>query len=126
MARPPVSISRSLPPTNVKIEVRVGDVLDQRGNVIIGAADTFDTDFADDIISPASVQGQLLTSTFAGDRVELDRQIEASVGAGEHDAAKTFGKRGRHPIGTVTVVRAGESRFFLPAFLTCPPRCPRT
>lgn len=116
MARPPVSISRSLPPTNVKIEVRVGDVLDQRGNVIIGAADTFDTDFADDIISPASVQGQLLTKTFAGDRVELDRQIEATVGAGEHDAAKTFGKRGRHPIGTVAVVRAGESRFFLPAF----------
>jgi len=124
IARPPSSISRSLPPTNVRIDVRVGDLLDQRGNVILGAADTFDTAFEDDIISPASVQGQLLTRTFAGNRAELDRQIEESVGAGEHDDAKTFGKRGRHPIGTVALVRANGSRFFLAAFARMSPTLP--
>ena len=115
-SRPPTEISRSLPPTNVSVAIRVGNVLAQPGNVIVGAADTFDTQLEDDVISVASVQGQLLVQPFGGDRTTLDRLIDESVGPGDIDAGKTFGKRARYPIGTVAVVRHGQTRYFLPAF----------
>lgn len=123
-AKPPTEISRSLPPTNVSIEIRVGDVLAQRGNVVVGAADTFDTQFEDDVISVASVQGQLLTRSFGGDRASLDQRISTSLGTGQIDAHKTFGKRARYPIGTVAVVRGGQARYFLAAFTTMSPDLP--
>lgn len=116
-ARPRSAISRSLPPTNVVVSVRVGDLLAQRGNIIVGANDTFDTQFEDGVITPSSVQGQLLERVFGGDRAELDRQIEASVSdPGSPQPTKAFGKRIRYPIGTVAVARRGDGRFFLAAF----------
>lgn len=87
-------------------------------NVVVGTNDTFDTQFEDGVISPASVQGQLLERTFEGDRSELDRQIEESLTAASAsvDTLKVFGKQRRHTIGTVAVVRRGRTRYFLPAF----------
>ena len=118
VARPRSKISRALPPTNVVISVSVGDLLAQHGNIIVGANDTFDTQLEDGVISPRSVQGQLLGHVFGGDRAVLDHQIEASVltAAGASDPAKTFGKRVRYPIGTIAVVQRGDDRFFLAAF----------
>jgi len=117
-ARPLGRISRSLPPTDVNVEIRVGDVLAQSGNVLVGANDTFDTQFEDEVISRASVQGQLLERVFEGDRDELDRQIAHSVAQvqGSPDHEKRFGKSVRYPIGTVAVVRRASDRYFLPAF----------
>jgi Thoeris protein ThsA, Macro domain len=118
VARPRSVVSRSLPPTDVAITIQVGDVLAQEGNVIVGANDTFDTQLEQDVISHASVQGQLLQRVFDGDRADLDRQIEASVVsvAGCADDTKLFGKHVRYPIGTVAVARRGRARYFLPAF----------
>lgn len=117
-ARPRDAVSRSLPPTDVTVAIRVGDVLTQPGNVIVGATDTFDTQFEDEVISPMSVQGQLLERAFEGDRSELDRQIEESLIAASPsvDTCKTFGKQSRYLIGTVAVVRRERTRYFLPAF----------
>jgi hypothetical protein len=117
-ARPRDAVIRALPPTDVTVAVRVGDVLDQDGDVIVGANDTFDTRFEDDVISPASVQGQLLAGVFGGDCAEFDGQISHSLAnvAGTEDADKQFGKRVRYPIGTVAVARRGNTRYFLPAF----------
>jgi hypothetical protein len=116
-ARPRDAVSRSLPPTDVTVAIRVGDVLAQPGNVVVGACDTFDTQFEDEVISQASVQGQLLQGVFEGDRGELDRQIEKSLTAvnASIDPGKTFGKQARYPMGTVAVVRRGRTRYFLPA-----------
>jgi hypothetical protein len=117
-ARPRDAVSRSLPPTDVTVAIRVGDVLGQPGNVVVGSNDTFDTQLEQGVISPASVQGQLLDQVFEGDRNELDRQIEKSLQAESPavDAAKTFGKKGRYPTGTVAMVNHGGTRYFLPAF----------
>jgi hypothetical protein len=117
-ARPRDAIVRALPPTDVTVAVRVGDVLAQAGNVIVGASDTFDTQFEEDVISPASVQGQLLAGIFREDREELDRQIDNSLAnvAGVEDPGKQFGKVIRYPIGTVAIVSSGQGRYFLPAF----------
>jgi hypothetical protein len=117
-ARPRDNVVRSIPPTDVTVAIRVGDVLEQAGNVIVGTNDTFDTQFDTEVISRASVQGQLLERVFGGDRGDLDRQIDASIGGvtGVEDAHKRFGKSMRYPIGTVAVVRCPAGRYFLPAF----------
>jgi len=116
--RPRDKISRALPPTDVTVAIQVGDVLAQSGNIVVGATDTFDTQFDDEVISRASVQGQLLEKVFAGDRGAFDGLIESTLpaGVGTHDPDKSFGKRTRYPVGTVAVVRNGSSRYFLPAF----------
>ena len=68
-SRPREVVGRELPPTNVGVEIRVGNVLEQSGNVIVGVADTFDTQFENNnVISRHSVQGQLLADVFHGDR----------------------------------------------------------
>jgi Thoeris protein ThsA, Macro domain len=117
-ARPRNAVVRSIPPTDVTVAIRVGDVLKQSGNVIVGTNDTLDTQSEAEVISRASVQGQLLERVFSGDRDELDRQIDASIGdvTGVEDTHKQFGKSARYPIGTVAVVRFGGARYFLPAF----------
>lgn len=117
-ARPRREIVRKLPPTALNVAIKVGDLFDQEGNVIVGANDCFDTRLDASIINPGSVQGQLLTRVFAGDRAELDAQILDSLRGrvGEEDETKTFGNRIRYPIGTVAVVTRGNTRYFLPAF----------
>lgn len=117
-ARPRDEIARALPPTDVKVTIRVGDILEQNGNVIVGSNDAFDTQLEDEVISANSLQGQLLLKVFEGDRAELDSQIEGSLATieGLLDSTKTFGKRYRYPIGTVALVRRGRARYFLPAF----------
>lgn len=120
VSRPRRVVEHALPPSDITITIRVGNLLDQDGNVIIGSNDVFDTEFEDDVISPTSVQGQLLSHVFNNDRAELDRQISESLNTteGRHDATKTFGKTTRYDIGTVAMVRQGRTRFFLSAFTT--------
>jgi hypothetical protein len=99
------------------IAVRVGDVLAQEGNVVIGSNDTFDTSLSEDIISAKSVQGQLLQRIFDGDLHELDEQIGTSLveDSPTQDSSKAFGKKDRYPIGTVAVTKRGNTKYFLPA-----------
>ena len=53
-ARPRDEIARALPPTDVKVTIRVGDILEQNGNVIVGSNDAFDTQLEDQVISANS------------------------------------------------------------------------
>lgn len=117
-SRPRSEISRKLPPTDLEVSIRVGDLLSQAGNVIVGTNDTFDTTLTGDIISPRSVQGQLQQTIFGGDTDEFERQLASSLEKHPHEPAaeKTIGKADRYPIGTVAVVRHGDTRYFLPAF----------
>ena len=115
-ARPRDRIERTLPPSDLTVAVRVGDVLEQEGNVIVGTNDAYDTALEDDIINAATVQGQLLQKVFSGDRNQLDRVIDEPVGQGELVPTKPFGKKRRYEIGTVAVVPYGKARYFLPVF----------
>jgi hypothetical protein len=125
-ARPRRAIVRKLPPTALNVAIKVGDLFEQEGNIIVGTNDCFDTQLTDSVISPASVQGQLLNGVFAGDLTDLDAQISASLGEhdGQVDAAKSFGKQVRYPLGTVVIVRHGNARYFLPAFTRMSPALP--
>ncbi len=116
-SRPRERLEFKLPPSDLTINIAVGDVLSQDGNVVLGSNDTFDTSLSDGIISPKSVQGQLLQRTFGGDVGALDSQIATSLTevTPTADPDKTFGKTDRYPIGTVAIAVEGNARYFLPA-----------
>jgi hypothetical protein len=78
-SRPRNRFEFKLPPSDLTIAIEVGDVLAQEGNVVLGSNDVFDTSLSDEIISPRSVQGQLLQRTFDGDASHLDEQITSSL-----------------------------------------------
>lgn len=116
-SRPRNQLEFKLPPSDLVIAIRIGDVLAQDGNVVVGSNDTFDTSLSEGIISVKSVQGQLLQQTFNGDLHEVDGQIATSLTEDPptRDSSKTFGKQDRYPIGTVAVIKKGNTRYFLPA-----------
>ena len=73
-----VTVSYTRP--DMKISVRRGDLFGQKGQLVVGFSDTFDTDTTDDrIINSTSVQGQLLSGIFGGNRAELDSLLDAAL-----------------------------------------------
>jgi hypothetical protein len=115
-AWPKNTITRKLPASDTRIVIGVGDLLDQRGNIIIGATDVFDTELGD-IISTSSIQGQFQTKFFPHPE-SLDQAITAALTGitSRHDEQKLRGKKERYDIGTVAMVEAKGNRFFLLAY----------
>ena len=103
--------------SHTKISVVVSDILDATGSIVVGSCDTFDTELGE-VIRPESLLGQVLVRAFNGDQAAFDAAISESICGvtGHVDAAKTFGKSMRYPIGTIAVVPQGNQRFFLVAF----------
>jgi len=114
---PKKAFSVSLPDSSTRIAISISDILEQKGSIVIGTSDTFDTELGE-IISPNSLQGQFLTRVYQSDRETLDRDISDALENVEatSDQTKTYGKTDRYPIGTVACVQRNSSRFFLLAF----------
>jgi hypothetical protein len=72
------SVSRSLSSPNSTIEIKIGDLFDEPGHLVIGANDIFDTELGE-VIKPSSVQGQFLTRVYHGDQKRLDAEIDAAL-----------------------------------------------
>ena len=115
--RPNKNISIILPASNTKINIQVSNILEQQGSIVIGTNDTFDTELGD-IISPNSLQGQLLSTTYQSNQVALDNDLNTTLSAigNEEDETKEFGKKHRYPIGTVACIERNNNRYFLTAF----------
>lgn len=115
-AWPKKSIRRKLPVSDTKIVIGVGDVLEQKGNIVIGCTDVFDTEIGD-VISPLSIQGQFQTKLFPQQQ-RLDQAISEALAnvVPTLDEGKVRGKKERYPIGTVAVVEAKGNRYFLVAY----------
>lgn len=113
---PRTTVARRLAVSDTKITIRIGDVLSQHGNMVVGVTDVFDTEIGD-VIAAASVQGQFQARHFPN-REELESIITAGLAGQpyETDGTKLRGKKDRYPIGTVVVARRAEDRFFLLAY----------
>ncbi len=105
----------------ISVVVKVGDLFEQPGHLIIGFSDTFDTDTTDGkIISPDSVQGQFLQRVYDGDRDRLDREIESALAGTKTISVERLadkeGKLSRYPIGTVVTLGRPARRYFCVAY----------
>jgi hypothetical protein len=116
---PRKSICRSLSSPDSVVEIKVGDLFDEPGHLVIGANDVFDTE-PGEVIRPTSVQGQFLMRVYQGDYRQLDAEIEAALDSLKADRKRESGKRKgktwRYPIGTTAVLGFPEKRYFLNAY----------
>jgi hypothetical protein len=113
------SISKALSSPDSVVEIKIGDLFDEPGHLVIGTNDVFDTELGN-VIKSASVQGQFLSRIYDSDRTKLDVDIEAALTPYEHkrqkDPQKTIGKHWRYPLGTTITLGPLNSRYFLIAY----------
>jgi hypothetical protein len=114
---PRLSVSCSLSSPNTTIEIKVGDLFDESGHLVIGANDVFDTELGE-IIKSSSVQGQFLKRVYISDQKRLDTEIdiESLKVNRTREPNKKKGKSWRYPIGTTLVLGSPDKRFFLNAY----------
>lgn len=99
---------------DIKITLKVCDVLSNSGAVIIPTNTTFDTTMEDDFISPASVQGQYQLRYYKDNLGGLNSVISDSLRNINYiklsDGRKN--KIFRYPIGTVARISNGKKRAY--------------
>ncbi|MFD8428092.1 macro domain-containing protein [Streptomyces coelicoflavus] len=119
---PRYSAERQFKQSAFSVVVRVGDLFAERADLVVGFTDTFDTSIErGDIVSPRSVQGQLLSKVFRGDVATLDSSLLASLRdaptvAVESESSKPRGKRARYPIGAVAAIAHEGRRYYCVAY----------
>jgi hypothetical protein len=116
---PRQSASKSLSSPDTEIEIKIGNIFDEQGHLVIGSNDVFDTELGE-IIKPSSVQGQFLTKVYGSDLVRLDTEIESALQSHQHckieETNKGRGKTWRYPIGTTITLGTHDRRYFLTAY----------
>ncbi|GGG92575.1 macro domain-containing protein [Pedobacter zeae] len=111
--RPVKKISYKYPGEDLSIEVRIDDIFNISGQKVISTNTTFDTDIANGIISPNSLQGQF-TNKFYSERVnELNEKIDIGLNDTEFTVIeKEAGKNHRYDFGTTVKFREGDQFFY--------------
>lgn len=114
---PKKSFSESFSNPDVRIGIKVGNIFDQEGHLVIGFSDTFDTEIGD-IISSTSMQGQFLMSIYENNRMRLDNDLDDLLKNEEssEDSTKTRGKNKRYKIGTVVALKGENRKYFCCAY----------
>ena len=116
---PRKSVCRSLSSPNSVVEIKVGDLFDEPGHLVIGANDVFDTE-PGEVIRHSSVQGQFLMRVYQGNYRQLDAEIDAALAPfkaeRKREPGKRKGKTWRYQIGTTAVLGFPEKRYFLNAY----------
>ena len=116
LRKPVVAVAHQLAGRDIRIEVRIGDLLKMPGDHIITSNTTFDT--SPSIIADNSIQGQFTKKVYDGNDQHLDTDIDEALSettlAELNDSRR--GKRKRYPIGTVVKVAAkGKTSYLLAA-----------
>lgn len=110
--RPVTRVTYKVSKKDLCYVVRVGDLFDCDADLVVSCNTTFETDMASGLISPNSLQGQLVARYFEAKTDELDRQISKAlkrVAATESEP----GKKKRYPIGTVAKLTAHGKNIYL-------------
>lgn len=114
--RPVSRVSYKVPKKDYSFEVKIGDIFNESGEIIISSSTTFDTDMSSGLISTGSLQGQLATRFFNGQTAEIDRQLEEALSRENYvESIDKPGKRKQYPLGTVARVSAHGKNFYFVA-----------
>lgn len=116
---PRISVCQALSSPDSVVEIKIGNLFDEPGHLVIGANDVFDTELGE-VIKPSSVQGQFLKSIYGNDRNRLDSEIEAALqdyqAQRREEPNKQKGKSWRYPIGTTIALGSPDKRYFWTAY----------
>lgn len=114
---PRFEVARQMTVPDTKITIKIGDIFNQEGSIVIGFTDVFDTEKGE-IISPNSIQGQFLSKVYGDDRAKLDTDIKNALRGklAQIDKKKTRGKNMRYPVGTIATLTNGGKKYFCVAY----------
>jgi Domain of unknown function (DUF6430) len=116
---PRKTVCRALSSPDSEIEIKIGNLFDQPGHLVIGFNDVFDTELGE-IIKPSSIQGQFLQKVYGSDRSRIDEDIAYALQTYSHpyttETNKKLGKTLRYPIGTAITLGSHDKRYFLTAY----------
>jgi len=105
--RPTKSILVSFPKNDFSVEVRIEDLFQVSGAVMISTNTDFEADIAGGKIAPESLQGQFTARYFTGDQKALLSQIR--------DALKSVSGSAPYPMGTTIPITAHGKTFYFTA-----------
>jgi Domain of unknown function (DUF6430) len=108
LKRPIKSIEVSMPARDLTVEVRIGDIFEATGAVMISTNTQFEADVAGGKIAPGSLQGQFAGRYFPGDQVRLQQEIRLGL-------AKFALGSPPYPIGTTIPISTHGKTFYLTA-----------
>lgn len=108
LLRPPTkSVSVMMPGGDGSIEVRVADIFDVSGAIMVSTNTNFESDVAAGKIAPDSLQGQFTGKYFIGNQTDLIQQIQHCTAELEGDAP--------YPIGTTIPITTHGKTFYFTA-----------
>ena len=112
----PRPITEEYDAPKTKITIAKGNLFDEKGHLVVGTNDTFDTE-TPVIIAKNSLQGQALDTLFGGDLRELDAQLGAALSNKQviGTIAKP-GKQTRYGVGTIATLKHGARLVFFLAY----------
>lgn len=105
--RPTKSVSVQLPTGDGAIEVRIADIFDASGAVLVSTNTAFEADVAGGKIATDSLQGQFTARYFTGNQSELIGRIG--------DELKKVGGQAPYPIGTTIPITTHGKTFYFTA-----------
>jgi len=105
--RPVTSIGVKLPTRDICIEVRIADLFESTGAVVISTNTVFEADVANGKIAADSLQGQFTKEYFPGDQSELLESIEEGLAEVDGEAP--------YPMGTVVPISTHGKTFYFTA-----------
>ncbi len=111
--RPLRRICYKLPNRDVKIEIRVGDIFNVPGQIVISTNTTFDTDTSAGLINPDSLQGKFTQQYYEGNVGHLDGDLDRALSAVPSQAVTGAGKTKKYEIGTVAGITVKGRLFYL-------------
>lgn len=105
LRRPIKSISLDFPQQDFIVEVRIADIFDVTGAVMISTNTIFEADVAGGRIAPASLQGQFTARYFTGSQDKLLDQIQEELNSVTGSSP--------YPMGTtIPIVTHGKTFYF--------------
>lgn len=114
-ALPKSSYKKKFRSAKTSISIKVGSLLDEKENIVIGSSDFFDFNYNQSV--SVSLKSQMINKLFNNDVNYLNNLIQQSLRALQHlgqlDSTKVFGNTLRYPIGTVAVLPQGNRKIFL-------------
>ena len=113
-AFPRIAFTRKFKSTQTSISIKVGDLLEEKGNIVIGSSNYFDFDYNKS--TGISLKSQLISKLFNNDIHFINNLVKKSLSDLEStavfDKEKDYGNKSHYPIGTVAVLPQADRNIF--------------
>lgn len=113
-ALPQMSYIKTFKSVKTSISLKVGDLLDEKENIVIGSSDYFDFNYNTTL--GVSLKSQMISKLFGNDVNYINNLVQQSLveieEIAELNEEKPYGNKLRYPIGTVAILPQGNRRIF--------------